>query len=320
MKALYMRLAFSILMVFCLTVTAVFAQEEKNILVNMKTIPMKEVETLTINSCADLLILLESKNNSVVIKEYQDESQKNNNQSNRSITSVVSSEIDADTGYEFTIETLTRVSPFPINGYTEVYIPASFRGALSIIAEGGIVRSEVNLYSSRQVDISITNGDLELKQVAAERINIAVSSGSFQAERLSGTEISLRHTSGIIEIGEARGRLSVEALSGPITVRELIGGGSIVTRAGTINVELGNAMDDFSCALTTGSITITTPSDLFYNLNAEAKSGDITVTPPRGSPIKAHGSVQWVFGNEADVTISAKVSTGSITVGPSIER
>jgi hypothetical protein len=314
-----MRLAFSIPMVFCLTVTAVFAQEEKNILVNMKTIPMKDVETLTINSCAGLLILLESKNNSVVMKEYQDESGKNTSQGNPSVTSVINSEVDADTGYEFTIETVTRVSPFPIGGYTEVYIPASFRGAISIIAEGGIVRSEVNLYSNRQVDISITDGDLELKQVFARQIKIAVSSGSFQAEKLSGTEISLHHTSGLIDIGEVRGRLSVEALSGPITVRELTGGGSIVTQAGTINVGLRNAMDDFSCALTTGSITITTPSDLFYNLDAEAKSGAITVTPPRGTPIKAYGSVQWVFGSEADVTISTRVSTGSITVGPRID-
>jgi DUF4097 and DUF4098 domain-containing protein YvlB len=178
----------------------------------------------------------------------------------------------------------------------------------------------MNLDSGRQVDITITNGDLELKRVSAERINIAMSSGSFLAEKLAGAEINVRHTSGRIEIGEALGRLSIEALSGPITVRELTGGGSIVTQAGTIDVGLYDVMDDFSCALTTGNITIVTPSDLSYKLDAEAKSGTVTITPPRGgSPISARGSVQRTFGAEADITISARVLTGSVAVGPGME-
>ncbi|MDR0377170.1 MAG: DUF4097 domain-containing protein [Spirochaetaceae bacterium] len=318
MKARYIRLLVFILVVFTLNVTAAFAlEDQKAALVNMKTIPMGEVETLVINSSAELLVLLESKNSSVVIKEYQDESRKrdnNQNGGNRSFTSIIQS--DSDDEFEYIIESITRTPSSPTDGYIEVYIPSAFRGAFAITAAGGIIRSEVDLNSARSVDITITNGDLELKQVSAGEINIAVSSGSFQAEKLIGTEINLRHTSGSIEIGKAQGVLSIEAVSGPITVRELIGGGNIVTQAGTIDVGLRNAMNDFSCALSTGTITITTPVDLFFNLDVEAGSGSITVTPPRGTPITTQGAAQWNLGAEADITISARISTGSVTIGP----
>jgi DUF4097 and DUF4098 domain-containing protein YvlB len=308
-----------ILVIFCLNAAAVFAQDvQQGTLVNMKTIPMKEVETLTINSRTDLLLLLESHNDKVVVKEYQGDSESQNNIQNfdtPSIKSIVSS-LGLDAEFDYVIESTTRITSSPIDRYIEVYLPTSFRGAFSITAEGGIIRSEVNLYSDRQVDITITNGDLELKGVSARKINISVSSGSFQAEKLTGKEINLRHTSGSIDIGVAQGQLSIEALSGPITVGELTGGGSIVTRSGSIDIGLRNMMADFSCALTTGNITITTPPDLFFNVNAEAKSGTITVTPPRGSPISTSGPVQWNFGEEAAGAISAKVSTGSVVIGP----
>jgi DUF4097 and DUF4098 domain-containing protein YvlB len=321
-KVLHVRPIFCVIAIFCLNTAAVFAQEDRNeTLVNMKTIPMDQVETLTINSKADLLLLLESRNDKVVVKEYQDDSGKRANPQNAdvpSVTSIISS-LGLDLEFDYVIESTTRISPSPIDGYIEVYIPPSFRGAFSITSEGGIIRSEVNLNSDRQVDISITNGDLELKQVSARQVNISVSSGSFYAERLIGREINLRHTSGPIEIGEVLGLLSIEALSGPITVRELTGGGNIVTRAGTIDVGLRSIMEDFSCTLTTGNITIATPRDLFFNLDAESKSGVVTVTPPRGSPISTHGPVQWKFGKDADFTISAKVSTGSVAIGPGID-
>jgi hypothetical protein len=308
--------------IFFLGAVMVFAQEDREgTLINMQTIPLDGVETLTITSRAEFLMLLESKNDSVVVKEYRDENGKQNNNPTvdvRPFTSIISSDIDPD--WEVTVESIVRITPFQADGRVEVYIPASYQGVFRLTATGGMIRSEMNLDSVRQVDITVTNGDLELKRVSAERINIALSSGSFQAEKLAGKEINIHHTSGRIEIGEALGLLSIEALSGPITVRELTGGGSIVTQAGTIDVGLRNAMDDFSCTLTTGNITITTPSDLFYNLDAEAGKGAITVIPPGGSsPISTHGSVRWTFGKEGNITISARVSTGSITVSPGTE-
>jgi DUF4097 and DUF4098 domain-containing protein YvlB len=319
-KNMYKRPMFYILVpvIFFFSTAMVFAQEDrKGTLINMQTIPLDDVETLTITSQAGFLILLESENDCVVVKEYRDDNGKRNNTPTvdvRPFTSIISSDIDPNV--EVTVESVVRIMPFQADGRIEVYIPASYRGVFQLTATGGMIRSEMNLNSGRQVDITVTNGDLELKRVSAGLINIAVSSGSFQAEKLAGAEINIRHTSGRIEIGEALGLLSIEALSGPITVWKLTGGGSIVTQAGTIDVGLYDAIDDFSCILTTGSITITTPSDLFYNLDAETQRGAITVTPPGGiSPISTHGSVRWTFGKEGNITISAKVSTGSITIG-----
>jgi DUF4097 and DUF4098 domain-containing protein YvlB len=325
MKGLYKQRMLYSTLIFSFVAASAFAQEDgKAALVNMQTIPMDGVETLTITSRADLLVLLESENDSVVVKEYRDDSRKRdkerskNQVDNRPFTSIL--DPGAESGFKVTIESsAARIAPSPDGGRIEVYIPASYRGAFQITADGGVIRSEMNLDSGWLVDITVTNGDLELKRASAGRINIAVSSGSFLAEKLAGSEIALRHTSGRIEIGEALGRLSIEALSGPITVRELTGGGSIVTQSGTINVGLRDAMDDFSCALTAGSITITTPANLSYKLDAEAESGTVTITPPRGGPpISAHGSVKRTFGAVADITISARVSTGSIAIGPGI--
>jgi hypothetical protein len=102
-------------------------------------------------------------------------------------------------------------------------------------------------------------------------------------------------------------------------VGKLAGGGSITTQAGAINIALINATQDFSCALNTGTINIATSSDLSYNLDAEVKSGLVEVTPfGGGGPFRIPGSIQWTFGNKAEITIAARVSTGSITVGSGI--
>ncbi|MDR2742553.1 MAG: DUF4097 domain-containing protein [Treponema sp.] len=324
MKDMHKRPLFSLMLIFFPIAATVFAQEAgKETLINMQTIPMDKVETLTITSRAELLILLESENDSVVVKEYRDASRKQNKKEavdTRPVTSIVNS--DVNSGFEVTIESTTRLMPSRTDGRIEVYIPASYRGIFRLTADGGTIRSETNLDSGWQVDITITNGDLELKRVSAERINISVSSGSFLVEKLAGAEINVRHTSGRIEIGEALGILSIEALSGPIAIQELTGGGSIVTQAGTIDVGLRDVMDDFSCTLTTGNITIATPPDLSYKLNAEAQSGMVTVTPPDGGPpISAlSSSIRRTFGDEADITIAAKVLTGSVTVSPSMEE
>jgi DUF4097 and DUF4098 domain-containing protein YvlB len=300
---------------FSFLASAVFAQEErKETLVNMQTIPMDGVETLTITCRDDVLILLESKNGKVVVKEYRDENQ---NQDKKQGANTLSYTTINNTAEGITVRTTTRIVPSQNDGRVEVYIPPSFLGAFTITAEGSEIRSEVNLNSGRQVDITVTNGDIDLKQVSAAQINITMSAGSFRAEKLTGAEITLRHSAGPIEIGEVTGLLTIEALSGPIMVKELTGSGSIVTRAGTIDVGLRDAMGDFSCGLANGGINIVIPQDLSYNLDAEATSGMVTITPPGGgSPFRIPGSIQWTFGNKAEITISAKVSTGSIAIGP----
>jgi DUF4097 and DUF4098 domain-containing protein YvlB len=314
MKDLYKRPVLYVLAFFSLTLAAFAQEERKETLINMQTIPLDGVETLTITCRDDVLVLLESKNGKVVVKEYRDESQKQDKtqgSNTLSYTTVDNSVLG------ITVRTTTRTVPFQNNGYTEVYIPPSFLGSFKFTAESSVIRSEVNLNSGREVDIAVTNGDLDLKQVSAERINITMSAGSFRAERLAGAEITMRHSAGPIEIGEVAGLLSLEALSGPIKVKGLTGGGSITTRAGTIDIVLRNAIEDFSCSLTNGSINIAIPQDLSYNLDAEAKSGAVTITPPGGgSPFRVPGSIQWTFGNEAEITLAAKVSTGSIAIGP----
>lgn len=323
MKRMYVQPVLYVLVIFSFVTAAVFAQENSEaVLVNMQTIPMDKVETLSITSRADFLILLESENNNVIVKEYRGggrNQDKKQNADNYPVVSIINS--DAGSEYEITIESTVRVTPSPSGGRIEVYIPASYWGAFELTAAGGLIRSDVNLDSGRQVDIRITNGDLELKRVSAERINISVSSGSLTAEKLAGAEINVRHTSGRIEIGEALGMLSIEALSGPIAVRELTGGGSIVTQSGTIDVGLRDVMADFSCAITKGNITIITPPDLSYNLDAEVKDGKVTVTPPGGgSPINALRSIRWTFGEKADVTLLVRGSDGSVVIGPGAEE
>jgi hypothetical protein len=311
-----------VLVVFFFVTAAVFTQEDgEAVLVNMQTIPMDKVETLSITSRADLLVLLESENSNVIVKEYRSENQARNKTQNGNypVVSIINS--GADPGYEITIESTTRIAPSPSGGRIEVYIPALYWGAFELTADGGLIRSEVNLDSGRQIDITVTNGDLELRRVSAERINIAVSSGSLTAEKLAGAEINLRHTSGPIEIGEALGMLSIEALSGPIVVRELTGGGSIVTQSGTIDIGLKDAMADLSCAIAKGNITITTPPELSYNLDAEVKDGKVMVTPPGGgSPINALSSIRWTFGEKADVTLLVRGETGSVIIGPGTDE
>ncbi|MDR3130123.1 MAG: DUF4097 domain-containing protein [Treponema sp.] len=302
---------------------AVFAQEaKKETLVNMQTIPMDGVETLVIKSQAEFLVLLKSGNDSVVLKEYRDDSREDGNQTAYTppLTSIVNNVFDS--GFDVTIKSTTRSMQPQTGDFMEVYIPASYKGNFQLTAEGGIIHSKTDVDVAGQVDIVIANGDLELRRISGGRINISMSEGSFKAEKLTGAEINVRHTSGSIEIGAAQGLLSIEALSGPITVRELDGGGSIATQTGSIDVGLRNVTNDFSCVLTMGSVNITTPPDMSCNISAEAQNGTVTVTPYGGkSPISAQSFfMRRPISRGPDITITAKVLAGSITIGPGVNR
>jgi DUF4097 and DUF4098 domain-containing protein YvlB len=185
-----------------------------------------------------------------------------------------------------------------------------------INAGGGTIRSEVNLDSGQQIDISINSGNLDLKRVSADRINITMTSGAIRVEKLAAATISVRSTSGMVEIGEALGVLSIESFSGPIVIRQMTGHGNVSTQSGSIELGLRKMMGDLSCAVTTGNISISTPRNLSYNLDAEIKGGVISIIPPDGaSPINSPGIIQRAFGPYPDITITARVFTGAITVG-----
>jgi DUF4097 and DUF4098 domain-containing protein YvlB len=197
----------------------------------------------------------------------------------------------------------------------EVYIPKSYRGALLLNGGEGTIRSEVNLDSGQQIDIYLTSGNLDLKRVSADRINITMTSGTIRAEKLAAAAINVRNTSGMVEIGEALGALSIESSSGPIVIRQMTGYGSVTTQSGAIELGLRKMMGDLSCAVTIGNINITTPRNLSYNLDAEIKGGVISVMPPDGAyPINSPGAIRQAFGPYPDITITARVFTGTITV------
>jgi hypothetical protein len=297
--------------------TVVFAQEQaaqtngnaEETPARTQIFSMENVGSLAINYQADFIVFLESENEDLVVKEYLGQSQDGNSGVRSPYAEITNS------GQGVAVQGSARSVTSTTGTRLEVYIPQSYRGAFLINSGGGTIRSEVNLDSGQQIDITINSGNLDLKRVSAGRINITMTSGTIRAEKLAAAHINVRNTSGMVDIGEALGALSIESSSGPIIIRQVTGYGSVSTQSGTIELGLLKMMGDLSCAVTIGNINITTPRNLSYNLDAEIQGGMISVIPPDGTyPINSPGAIRQAFGPYPDITITARVFTGTITV------
>ncbi|MBD5513575.1 MAG: DUF4097 domain-containing protein [Lachnospiraceae bacterium] len=127
-------------------------------------------------------------------------------------------------------------------GYTEIWLPASYKGDLALSTSSGDIMSEMDLVLERDLMAASTSGEITMPDVTASNVLLASTSGNVRFENIETNK------------NETAGDISITTTSGDITVKQLAGETNIVSTSGYVNAE-----------------TIT------GNVQIETTSGDITV-------------------------------------------
>jgi len=226
-------------------------------LVNSQVIEMSQAKTLSILYNSDNIVLLESGDNNLILKEYMTRNRA------RYYAKIEKSE------NSITIRNGKR--PWLIRTRIEVYIPGIFINNL-----------KVNLRS----------GNITINNIPPKDIFIEVSSGNIKLNNCQG-KINISNRSGNVEVGNFLGEGLVNVGSGNInfTVNDIVGNISLSSVNGNINFLTRNAVSFIlNAEVRSGNIrapnlgrTVNTKvqhkigTDPVYTLSAKCGSGNIII-------------------------------------------
>jgi DUF4097 and DUF4098 domain-containing protein YvlB len=230
-------------------------------LANDQTIDMDSVETLVISYSSDDVVLLESNDSNLILKEYM-----TSNRSN------YFANIDNSQG-TLTISNGKRQRLSFVDTMIEIYIPKTFTDKLSVNLNSGNLTVKYNMNN--------------------ETINLFASSGNIDANSISSENVTVEASSGNVTVGNFTGKGTIKAASGNIklTLNNIAGDISLTTNSGNIDL-LTRENISFILDAEVRSGNITGPgfrwqgytkaqrnigSDPIYTVFAMARSGNINI-------------------------------------------
>lgn len=200
------------------------------------------------------------------------------------------------------------------NERVEVYLPVEYRGALSVSATSGDIRSKMDLELGGSFKAETSSGDIQLQSVSASETTAGATSGDITLDKVAGTgsitassgkiivrsvtgdfsvettsgdvkleEISsgvkVRTSSGDITLDGVEGAAALSATSGQIMVSEWNGSGSVRTSSGDMVLRVGTVDGDLTLLSTSGDIRLQA-NEVGGNLGVESSSGSVTLELP----------------------------------------
>jgi lia operon protein LiaG len=286
-----MKIKVVVVVFFIVNVMSVYCGglKEEN-LVNEREIGLEHIDTIEIAYRWEEINLFRSNTDSLVIKEYM--SRDNSN---------YYAAINTSNG-RLIIERGKRPLGILFNTFNvrvEVYLPASYRNAITVKATSGRIKADGELVCS---DITIEN-----------------SSGSISVNTITAEAAHFKTSSGSIAIKNITGDVTAEASSGRIELN-LAGGGLIAkTSSGSIRCTVSESAGDISLTASSGSVTLNLPETLAFNFSSRTSSGSLSTpfSDKLFSPVSDRHSAQGLVGGSASGTIPAihiKTTSGSIRV------
>jgi hypothetical protein len=207
-------------------------------------------------------------------------------------------------------------------------------------AAGARVRVDLEMTVPRSLtlDLSVTNGDLWIEDVAAacsvQAVNgdisvanigdsascdqrIATQSGDIVATSVAGT-IALTTTAGDITVDEYRGELSATSKSGDVRVQSGHGTARLQSVSGDLSVEFLTIEEgEVEAQTVNGDICVAVPSDANLRLSARSISGDLSVDDAFHEVERSNGSITATLGSGA---LPASLSTVAGDIDVEIRR
>jgi len=229
-------------------------------------------------------------------------------------------------------------------GYTQVWLPASYKGSLKTQTASGDILAEMDIaidgnctlsstsgemslgsISAKQAEISSVSGDQMMEAIQAEQVDIASTSGSIMADTIQtdveeNNIVNIATTSGDIQLTRLLAKeISISTLSGYLNAEDITGTAGISSSSGDIMIAKleGAAV----ASATSGDIQInagsgtrevsTSSGDILLegvsgNFNAATTSGEVSIHAQEGA-----GKIETSSG---DVRLDLPVLTGDLDI------
>lgn len=208
-------------------------------------------------------------------------------------------------------------------GYTEIRLPASYKGQLSLSSASGDIRSEMDISLTEGFQAETVSGDVVIPNITAFKVSLGSSSGDIKVDavsagiRDSAGAVGIATVSGEINVGQLSGEMDIESSSGEITVKQLTGATKIKSISG--NIESESISGDARLRTTSGDITV---QRIDGAVTAESSSGSVKILAGAGErtvkttsgDIRLEGMEgAWeTRSSSGEVWIKAKEGSGSI--------
>ena len=295
-------------------------------LVFEKEIPLDGIDTILVQYDMNNndIYLYEGEKDVLTIREYNELDLKEGDLSTVTVTdNKVEVRGKRRNGKEFQVK-LGRFGFRSVIGYTEVILPASYKGQLSLLTASGDIKRETAVVLDRGFRAETSSGDIMLPEITAENVSLKCVSGDIQvtsvkagSSDLAG-KISIATSSGDIDVDQLTGEMDIESTSGEITLKNLAGGTKIKSSSGGIESEVitGNTWLE----TTSGDVTV---QRIDGDVRAESSSGNIRILAGGGARTvgTTSGEIRledtagaWeARSSSGDVSIRAQEGSGSIT-------
>lgn len=203
-------------------------------------------------------------------------------------------------------------------GYTELWLPESYKGDIIIETVSGDIESKPDIAIDGVFEASATSGDISLPSILAKSVNIATTSGRVKGNVFQG-EIAIATASGDVDLTELIGNTQVGTTSGYINVRTIVGNAEFSSTSGDIsvikvdgdttvssasgNVKIQEGSGKRNVSVVSGDVRLEEITDVF---DISATSGEIRVKAQKGE-----GKIETTSG---DVSLELAELTGKLDI------
>lgn len=245
-------------------------------LVLEKEVPLDGIDSISVsyNMNSNDIYLRECEGNTLTIKEYNEAEL---GESELSSVVVNGSRLEIE-GKKRNYRSFSSgfLSFGYCGGYTEILLPASYKGELSLKTASGDISSEMDLALERDLNAISTSGEIVMPDVTAENVSLGCTSGDIRIENIDtgsngdAGDINIATTSGDIMVNQLAGETNIASSSGYVKAETITGDVQIATTSGDITVQCidGNA----TVGTTSGGVKISKGSG---ERSISASSGDI---------------------------------------------
>lgn len=265
-------------------------------LVNSQTLEMNLVKNLTVSYSSDNIVLLESNDSRLVLKEFM-------TRNNPEYFAKIENSQDS-----ITIRNGKR--PWIIRTRIEIYIPKTFTDNLDVNLRSGNLTANYRM-NQKTINLSVSSGNLKTSNISSENVVVEVSSGNITIDELIGNDLTVRNGSGNININSIQGKVNTTNRSGNIVVNNFVGEGKFDVKSGSIDLTVNDIIGDISLSSNSGNLFLIMGQNISFVLDAEVRSG--TINAPNLKR-QVNTKVQHNIGLAPVYKVFAKCGSGNISV------
>ena len=286
-------------------------------LVLEKEVPIDGIDSISVSYSMNSndIFLYEGQGDMLVIKEYNEAELSENE---LSTVSVNGSKLEIKGKRRSSRSIRAGFFHFGYGGgYTEVWLPASYKGELALATSSGDITSEMDLVLERDLMSASTSGEITMPDITASNVSLASTSGNVRIENIetdtNGTagDINIATTSGEITVQHVDGNAVFSSTSGNAKIMEGSGERSVSTSSGDIMIDGADGF--WKIHSTSGEVWVKGQND---NGSIETTSGDVSLEIVELSGTldvnTSSGSVNMKLSQDSAFNFSADTASGDI--------